>query len=99
MENKRPIQKEKDPNILEGKAHRIEYVVFPRGRAPTPPYGRSYMGEHGICYKIHNIFGNYSSYNDIKRDFKMQPIELFLKNFLRRAYNYLNDRSERGRHY
>ena len=62
-------------------------MLFSQGgeRLLPPPMG-AHMGEYGICYKIHNIFGNYSSYNDIKRDSKMQPIEPFLKNFLRRAY-------------
>ena len=89
MENKRLSRRKKTP-INGEKAPRIECSFPKRASAyyPPPPTVGAHMGEYGICYKIHNIFGNYSSYNDIKVDSKMQPIERFLKNFLRRAYTF-----------
>ena len=48
-----------------------------------PPEGTN---EQMWLYKMHIVFGNYSSHNYIKIHSRVHPIELFIKNFLGRAY-------------
>ena len=46
-------------------------------------------------YEMHKIYRNYSSHNDKK----MHPIELLLKNFLRRAYSLKSHSNKTEQHY
>ena len=78
IEKKAPIRGGNPPGFfLQGGG---ESLLSP----PPPPLLLAHMIKSD--YKMRNIFENYLSHNYVKIHSRLHLIELFLKNFLRRAY-------------
>ena len=92
MEKMASKRKKKAPQKANkrGSSHgeKKHSILVSRGRGASayscPPPGGT--NERMRLYKMHNVFGNYSSHNYQNTLYRMHPIEQFIKNFLGRAY-------------